>query len=392
MAQEVISFYTGKPGAGKSYYAVYTIGELLKLKKVKGVITNLPLTEKFPFIMDCELIDPKEFLKMAGSGDISMLKDKDINGKLIVIDEFHLMCPRTGMNAQRKIWKEFLAEIRHHGAMFWGISQSTDQIDREVMRLAPCRYEVINKGNLTSYIFGIPYSEIYELIWAVTGVPHHVFRAKKYSYTVKWILESSRDIQVRDEVFGWYMSRSAAFGSDKGALEYEKPGILQSIRGFWQWRYHLGFRLAAAIFFCWLFLGGGFLWGIQAFTEGLQNYVVGQRPTQQNVGIPEKENKTAEGPKIDVGKSVSNDVTKQSIKRDKPKLLSKVALNQGYILLADDVEYPCHEMIDVTLAIKAYRMPYHIIGRAIIERRDNLHEKQRIEKGFRLGAIKMERN
>lgn len=356
MPLETIVFWTGKPGSGKSYSAVFESHNLLKLGQIKKVITNLPYNSSFPLLHKVEIIDVEKFMQSAMNPE--WLSKENLNGALIIIDEFHLLCPRTGNVEQRRWWRQFLAEVRHHGAVFWALTQSTEQLDREVFKLAPVRYEIINKAVIRSFVLGIPYGPIYDLVWALTGMPHTVFRRSEYVYTTKWISTGRTDVVADLEVFDWYCSRSAAYGSGKDSLDYIKPSVWTAVKGLWRYRFTFLWRFVLLLFVLWLVFGGG--------AKLFFGKMVRVFPVSQN----------SERQKTDLGANVK-DVPKKN-EPDRPIndteskfLLSELARSQGLMLIGNDLELSRdYEFLAVQSLIPALRLPYYVIGRFVIERQD----------------------
>ena len=269
-----LSVIFGKPGAGKSYYAVLRIAEYLEdfcrselkegVEHPRKIYTNLPLnlnalddyvSEKIGKNVSASkyvhLLNEDFFVEKGSSGVIKKKDWWDIipNGALIVIDEVqhYLSSSKDEGGAYLKDFQLYISTHRHrqHDLIF--LTQHTDNINKVCLNMAADAYHVINiKGRVLPFL-GIPFADIdvvkeafgYKQQYANILYGNYVGRAFKP--------ESTLHILLNPKIYGLYKSHNTSEASDRPSLHLSRLGAI-----FWFLRRHLWHLIikAAVLFFC----------------------------------------------------------------------------------------------------------------------------------------------
>ena len=132
----MISLYTGTPGSGKSYHAVYEILRRVKRKNRNTVIANFPLNldnkykDNFMYLDNSELTI--DFLVNYAKKN----NQPGVEGQtLVVIDEAQIIFNSRdwGTNSKKRLdWIKFFSQHRKYGYNFILIAQFDRMIDRQI--------------------------------------------------------------------------------------------------------------------------------------------------------------------------------------------------------------------------------------------------------------------
>lgn len=145
-----ISLYTGTPGSGKSYNAIYQILWALRLNKM--VIANFPIKftakeikrgydQRF-FYLSNEQITVEGLVVFAI--EHGMIERKKESQCLVVIDEAggRFNC-RESLKTDRAEWIDFFSQYRKLGYYFILVAQNDRMIDKQIRGFV--EYEVIHR-------------------------------------------------------------------------------------------------------------------------------------------------------------------------------------------------------------------------------------------------------
>lgn len=137
----MIYFYSGTPGSGKSYHAVFDMIHRLRREKKNTVISNiwLDIQEKdkvkgrFIYV-DWSEISPDYLYNFAHVNHSFVGSPRDIeNQTLVVIDECQMVFnSRDFQRKDRMKWIEFFTHHRHLGYTFILISQFDKLVDKQI--------------------------------------------------------------------------------------------------------------------------------------------------------------------------------------------------------------------------------------------------------------------
>lgn len=145
-----ISLYSGTPGSGKSYNAIYQILWALRLKKI--VIANFPMTftkkekkrgyDKRFFYMPNESITVESLVVFAI--EHGMIEAKKESQCLVVIDEAggRFNC-RESLKSDRAEWIDFFSQYRKIGFYFILVAQNDRMIDKQIRGFV--EYEIVHR-------------------------------------------------------------------------------------------------------------------------------------------------------------------------------------------------------------------------------------------------------
>lgn len=155
----MISLYSGTPGSGKSYHAVYDILRRVKRKKKNTVIANFPLNldvkykDNFIYVDNSDLTI--DFL-------VNYAKKNNIPGvegqTLVVIDEAQIIfnSREWGTNSKKRLdWIKFFSQHRKYGYNFILIAQFDRMIDRQIRCLI--EYEIAHM-KINNFFILLPFT------------------------------------------------------------------------------------------------------------------------------------------------------------------------------------------------------------------------------------------
>ncbi|MBQ6615417.1 MAG: hypothetical protein IJH67_03515 [Thermoguttaceae bacterium] len=256
-----LSVIFGKPGAGKSYFAVLKISEYLEdfcrselqtgLEHERKIYTNLPLQldEIDDYISDrlgkavkaskyIFLLDDDFFVEKNVSGKLAKIDwwEKIPEGALIVIDEVqhYLSSSKDEGGAYLKDFQLYISTHRHrrHDLIF--LTQHTDNINKVCLNMAADAYHVINiKGRVLPF-FGIPFADI-DVVKQAWGFDQQYANILYGNYLGRaFKAESTLHILLKPEIYKLYKSHFSSESSDRPSLHLSKFGAVM-----WFLRRHL---------------------------------------------------------------------------------------------------------------------------------------------------------
>lgn len=272
-----ISLIIGKPGSGKSYYAVSKIAESMcdwaRYEEQEGehfgrkLYTNLKLDidaisayvtvrtghdfEAADYIV---LVGDEFFYRQEGEKRVPCEWWEQIeNRALIVIDEVHQYIPvaGTGTKNYMQLWTEYIATHRHREQDIILITQHTDTIHKSVLCMAEGAYHVVNVKAKTIPFLRIPFADL-DVVKEAFGCNRQLATVLYGNYLGKsFKAQSEFNIVLSPAIFALYQSHMlSGGGQDRPSLKLSKIGAL-----FWFARrhaWHLGIK-AGCVF---LVLGG----------------------------------------------------------------------------------------------------------------------------------------
>lgn len=167
---------TGKPGNGKTLFALDLISKRAEKEKRQVYYYGIPLTSQFPYKW-IELVDPQKWYECPPNS-------------LIVIDEAqkpHLFPPRAnGSKAPQHVSE--LETHRHNGLDIYFMTQDPSLVDNHIKKLSEEHYHLIRK-------FGLQKSSVYFAQSAMTSIANAALKnciVSTFNYP--------------SAVYGWYQS------------------------------------------------------------------------------------------------------------------------------------------------------------------------------------------
>lgn len=155
----MIWLYSGTPGSGKSYHAVYKIFYRLKKKKFNRVIANFELN--FPGDLDKNLtywdnseVTIDKLIEFDKKNHVPMIEGQT----LVVLDEAQILfnCRDWGTNSKlRMSWIKFFSQHRKYHFNFILICQFDKMIDKQIRSLV--EYEVSHM-KINNFFWFLPFS------------------------------------------------------------------------------------------------------------------------------------------------------------------------------------------------------------------------------------------
>lgn len=273
-SRSVVTVTTGVSGSGKTYYrcAVFLVDEWLP--NHSGVlITNYPINlgnlvrDYGEGVEDrVELIPPDVLREWreGRSGPWDYLRDRDISGCHIAIDEIHNYCPKTADNKLRKKWMQFIGELRHQGATIEFLTQNEAKCAKEILAEAEIRYEIINGENIRCPVLGYRMGDLYQFRAKALG--RYLCPSYCIEYTQNqggWV-EINRSVFYRlPKYFEYYDSFSApehgqALGHKSEPMPWEKYSWPRLFCWFlMQYPFRIGLQVSFVAVFVWAFFMGG---------------------------------------------------------------------------------------------------------------------------------------
>ncbi|MBR0191852.1 MAG: hypothetical protein IJQ31_07295 [Thermoguttaceae bacterium] len=260
-----LTLIVGKPGSGKSYFAVKKIAEMvldwLSYEKREGkpfervLYTNLHLNDDafneyiaehvgngFDIKNYYKFIDTDFFYAKDSAGHRNPCKWwENIPVKaLIVIDEVHQYLPAggTGSKDYMQEFVEYVSTHRHkeHDIIF--ITQHPDNINRSILNMAADVYHIINIKNRVLPWIGIPFADI-DVVKEAWGCKRQVANALYGNYVGRsFRAQNNVTFQLKPEIFALYQSHTLlngqGGGEDRPDLKLGKIGSL-----FWFAKRHI---------------------------------------------------------------------------------------------------------------------------------------------------------
>ncbi|MDO4628577.1 MAG: zonular occludens toxin domain-containing protein [Planctomycetia bacterium] len=253
-----LNLIIGKPGSGKSYYAVSRLSEYIldfarKEKRTgkmhnREIYTNLVLNyeeiqkfvnrevgqgvevEKYFHFLDQEFFS-------ATSEETGFWWDNFPEGALIVIDEVHEYVPAKGIGSKNglEVFTVYISQHRHKGQDLFFITQHTDTIHKNILCMAEGAYHIVNVKSRVIPWLGIPFSDI-DVVKEAFGIKSQVANIIFGNYLGKsFKRESTSTFVLRPEIFALYNSHM------RGSVQSDRPSLDLSPLGaiIWFLRRHL---------------------------------------------------------------------------------------------------------------------------------------------------------
>lgn len=347
-SRSVVTVTTGVSGSGKTYYrcAVFLVDEWLP--NHSGVlITNYPINldnlvrDYGEGVEDrLELIPPEVLREWreGRSGPWDYLRDRDISGCHIAIDEIHNYCPKTADNKLRKKWMQFIGELRHQGATIEFLTQNEAKCAKEILAEAEIRYEIINGENIRCPVLGYRMGDLYQFRAKALG--RYLCPSYCIEYTQNqggWV-EINRSVFYRlPKYFEYYDSFSAPeHGQALGHKSEPMPWEIYSWPRLFIWfvmeyPFRIGFQVSAVAIFIWAFFLGGISGCSQKYLKAI-GAIKDDAP--KNVRIEDK--KSSDSP------SVSDSSVRSSPSPSSYRVVRKeswVIVSPSYVKMRDGREY-----------------------------------------------------
>ncbi|MDP0495007.1 MAG: zonular occludens toxin domain-containing protein [Verrucomicrobiota bacterium JB024] len=224
-----------------------------------------------------------------------------LKGAHLQFDEFHHYAPRTGEVERRRLWREWIAEIRHEGATIEFLTQDIDAMDDRILRMIALRKELVNQETERDPYFHIPLGDWYELkaklfgywspcIWEIekrkvdrkwvsTGFQRRVYPKPRYYELYDSYSKPHRRQREEAQEDGEEETTEQA-GSSRNKKQWERRSWPSLLRWFFarNW-FSVSSRLAAFLIIMWLCFGGGGVWAIgkvMAFTKSIPAHAAGK--------------------------------------------------------------------------------------------------------------------
>lgn len=266
----------GKPGSGKSYFAVSKIAENLvdfaryELKEKKAhersIYTNLQLNndaindyvskqigQKVDVSHYLHFLGADFFFDTSGGSSSPRMWWEDIpQGALVVIDEVHEYVPAQGMGGKDflQLFTVYISQHRHRGQDLYFITQHTDTIHKNILCMAVGAYHIMNVKSRVLPWLGIPFADI-DVVKEAFGIHHQVANVLYGNYLGRsFKKESVSSIVLRPEIYALYNSHQ------RGGATEDSPSLHLSPIGAIIWfirRHivHLSFKIGfvVAVFF-----------------------------------------------------------------------------------------------------------------------------------------------
>lgn len=236
------------------------------------------------------------------SGPWDYFQGADLKGAHIAIDEIHNYLSIDKSAEYVSKWEHFLAEVRHRGCTFEGLTQDETRIHRVFTGRVALRYEVVGCEDLRDPFFNIRMMDWYELKAGFTGDFHKtVVERECHKQFKKWVPLHQRKFIITPDYFIYYNSYSASHAekaegvddSDRSPqYEFQKRTKLSLLswfflRNFWT----LSWRCIAALLVCWLCFFGGLTWCIGEFLIITQSMA---KSNQTSAPVPHKKSEAVQ--------------------------------------------------------------------------------------------------
>ncbi len=95
-----------------------------------------------------------------GPWDIPLEK---VAGCHFQFDEFQYFAPRTQEVPRRRLWREWISEVRHEQATVEFLTQDISSIDKDIVSVVPIQYQLVNLGTHRDPLFKIQLNDWYQL-------------------------------------------------------------------------------------------------------------------------------------------------------------------------------------------------------------------------------------
>lgn len=290
-----LTIICGKPGSGKSYFAVHKLAQDLldwaryELKEEKDfsrvLYSNIPLNVvEFQGFFDAHGLGAVDAAKYIKTVDDTFFFDSDSRGRrvckewwkdfpvnaYILIDEVHQYLPQdmSGSKDLVKSFVDYVSTHRHEGHDLIFITQHTDNVHRSVLRMATDCYHVVNIKNKVLPLLNIPFSD-FDVIKEAWGCTRQVVNILYGNYLGRSLrIQNKFSLVLKPEIFALYSSHSSEKGvsGDRPSLNLSRVGsILWFVRRHF---FHVSFKL--------LLVYGAF-WGL--------SFIIKEFPTILSEGL-----------------------------------------------------------------------------------------------------------
>lgn len=258
----MLNIIQGKPGSGKSYFAVTKIIDCLvnlcedekrtKKEGVRRVYTNLKLdnfevddyveritasgvkASKYIVYLDNDFFWETDY---DGSKVLCHWWEKFVDAAFIIIDEvqYYLASNANDKKSEgyNKDFELYISTHRHKAQDLLFITQHQDNILRSCLSMSEGTYIVTNYKNFVIPFLGIPFSDfdVVRHAWGndyqAANVDFGLFVGRAFKK------QSSQTLVLKDDIFKLYKSHNSNIDSDRPALELSRLGSL-----FWLFRRH----------------------------------------------------------------------------------------------------------------------------------------------------------
>ncbi len=236
----------------------------------------------------------------------------DLAGAHLQFDEFHHYAPKTGEVERRRLWREWIAEIRHDGATIEFLTQDLDSVDKRLVNMVGLRVELVNQETERDPLFKIQMGDWYELkakaigywspcIWQIekrkvdrkwvkTGLSKRIYPTPRYYELYNSYAKPHRRQREENESYqdvGKETPGEAPAGAVSPGESYEKvakpsqkqwerrswPGLLAWFISRNAWA--LSSRVVLLLLGVWFFFGGGLVMGIECFVSSMESMTAG---------------------------------------------------------------------------------------------------------------------
>jgi zona occludens toxin (predicted ATPase) len=314
----VLSLYIGKPGSGKSYYAVLKIVSLLvdwlQYEHREGVpfgrkiytnlVLNIPEISKYVSNKVGRIVDVTDYIffmnddfffekNLSGQNErIEWWKNLP-EGAFCIIDEVHHYLGAESIREDKDFlesFRNYVSTHRHHKHDHIFITQHTDSIQKSILAMAADAYHIINVKNKVIPLLNIPFSDL-DVVKESFGIKHQYIQILYGNYLSKSFKKESVFFELlKPEIYALYKSHTQI---SEGSKAEDRPSLNLSPIGavLWLVRRHffnLGFKGFFVIFVLYMFYS--FVINFpkiveSAFTTGLKTETKKEDVTNFNVPV-----------------------------------------------------------------------------------------------------------
>jgi hypothetical protein len=318
MARAVVTLTVGVSGSGKTYLraGAFLDREFLPDRSARIHYSNFPLIlpwweerceEKGWDLMRIQLI-PNEVMdswRRGESGPWEYFHGIDLTGCHVAIDEIHNFCGKETAGKIRKLWSEWIGEIRHRSCTVEFLTQAPSKVAREIEREAHLRYRIVNQEEERDPFLRIRMQDWYELRGAWMFGRKYI--PTLYTYVErevlgKWKIVESRPHLRTGEYYASYDSYSAPIagtghgGSPPVRVCEEKGRLATTVWFLLRYKLRMVAVLLCVLAAGWLTFGGGIGTIIQTSVEAGQAVVTGSmKSTAAGLGAKAAEPAPAAG-------------------------------------------------------------------------------------------------
>lgn len=325
----VLKLRTGCGGTGKTYSCVYDLTHDFLINSNGLYITNLPLNieaiaeyvskktghdasiyaARIVLIPDSVIkewsnirhLPPGQRRKLLTEETFppliyfnQLFQEGMLTNALIVLDEFHKCFGKGFDGLILKLWGDWFSEVRHKGASFECVTQSLEKLSPEYLSLCAIRTNLIAIGDRCDPFFRVRMYDYYEVRAAWCG--EYTQKIEHYEYLKvssdtgksKWKknIEKCYRFTIDPVIFPLYRSFDVGGGESGEATPphvlYGKKVVFWFLRRNW-WNFF--WRFLVVLFFLWVTMGGGMVYGIQLFTSFMTRAASANKVVQQDKKI-----------------------------------------------------------------------------------------------------------